>query len=246
MKSKNKREYILWRKNCLVLFVRQVKQMNKREFVLTDGKNFIKCETNNKYKQTSNLSLAEIYDSQKIATNIMLNSIPKAWSRSYYVAEIIKGEIVQCNAPRPSKVQKPRREVSYQYSNNFSNNKWCKRFLGLDEIFHDAMKRSKDLAQELSDVDAQIVDIEHYIEFTTLNARDGYKTYKKLKELLCLRRTLKFEHKVVNAINTNYSALGQIEKILATINDCNNSAYKPRNFVQLFEKGIASIENESR
>ena len=216
--------------------------MAKREFVLTNGIGFIKCDISNRYKQVNNLALADTYCSQKSATNVMLNSIPKAWSRSYYVAEIVDGKIVQCNSPRPARASKTQRKVSYQYNNNFSENKWCKGFLGLDEVFHEAMERGKDIAQELSDIDSQIVDLEHYIEFTTLNARDGYKAYRKLKDLLCKRRVLKYEHKVVNSINSNHSALGQIQKILSAINECNNSIYKPRSLVDLFEKGVKSID----
>ena len=215
--------------------------MNKREFAITNGSKYVKCDINGIYKQVNNFCMADTYESQKIATNIIKNSLPKAWSRTYYVVEIVEGRLIQCTSPRPPKASKSQTSKVFQFENNCDDVKWCKSFIGLNEVFTEAEERFKELPQKLSDIEAQIVDLEHYIEFTSLNARDGYKTYKKLKELLNERRILKHESKIVNAINKNRAASEGINNILSAIKECQNSAYKPRVLVDLFEK-FSSIE----
>ena len=89
--------------------------MEQREFVLTDGNKFIKCDINGNYKQVNNICVADVYESQGIATNIMLNSIPKSLSRKFYVAELVNGNIIQCNSPRPPKSIRPKSKQTYRF-----------------------------------------------------------------------------------------------------------------------------------
>lgn len=49
----------------------------------------------------------------------------------------------------------------------------------------------KGLHNRLSIADKKISDIEHFIEFNNLNAANGYKAYKLLKEVLEERREVK-------------------------------------------------------
>lgn len=216
--------------------------MNKREFTITNGNKYVKCDINGNYKQVNNFCMADTYESQKIASNIIKNSLPKAWGHAYYVVEIVEGRLVPCTSPRPPKTTKNQTQKVFQFENKCDDVKWCKSFIGLDEVFVEAEKRFKELPQKLSDIDAQIVDLEHYIEFTSLNASDGYKAYKKLKELLNERRILKYESKIVNAINKNRTASEGIKNILSTIRECQSSVYKPRVLADLFENA-PSIKN---
>ncbi len=209
--------------------------MDKREFVLTNGSKYIKCDINGNYKQVNNLCIADTYETQKTASNIMINSLPKSLRYTYYVAEIIDGELVPCNSPYPPKITRIKGTKSFQFENSCNDVKWCKSFMGLDRVFEEAEKRYKELPQELSDIEAQVIDLEHYIEFVSLNARDGYKIYRKLKELLNRRRILKYESKIVNVINKNKSVLEGVNNILFVIDECQNSAYKPRVLIDLFE-----------
>jgi hypothetical protein len=215
--------------------------MSEREFVLTNGTKFIKCDINGQYKEVSNLNIADIYDSQKTATNVMLNSISKALSRTYYVAEIVDGNIIQCSASRPNKVVKSKSKQSYRFDSDFADTKWCKSFVGLEDLFKEAIKRGRELSQEISDIDSQITDIEHYIEFNSLNCRDGFKIYKKLKDVLQRRRYLKNEQKIVNAINKNHSASEHIKNITSVIGEYEKCEYQPRILINLFENGVKAI-----
>ena len=207
----------------------------KRIFVLTDGNRFVKQDADGKYKQTVSISLADTWDSYKVAEAILRNSIPKPMSSTYYVAEVLGDEVVK-RSKTAVKVEKKRTGDIIHFNNTFGDSEWCKSFEGLDMVFDKATKRGYELSQEIQDVDLEISDVVHYIEFNNLNAREGYKIYKKLNELLCKRRNLKFEQRVVTSINNNHEAANYINNILATIKDCQNDIYKPRVLAGLFKE----------
>lgn len=209
-----------------------------REFVLTDGTKFIHTDINGKIRETKNQTMADTYTTQEIATRVRNNSIPKVLSKNMYVAEIVDGKTVQCNVPKQKTAKTKRGEKSFNYNNNtFKEMKWCKNFIGMENLFSDAAKRIDELSQELSDVDGMITDLEHYIEFTPLNVCDGFKAYQRLRQFLIKRRNLKDEQKIVSAINKNYAASEQIKHILDVINGESDRCYKPRILVELFESG---------
>ena len=209
----------------------------KREFVLTNGTKFIKQDADGKYKQTSSVGLADIYDSHTLADNIRKNSLPKSLSRTYRIAEIIDGEVVQIQNFAVS-TEKKRTGDIVKFNNTFGDSEWCRGFEEIDALFKKASKRAYELSQEVQDTDLEISDVVHYIEFNNLNAREGYKIYKRLNELLCKRRNLKFEQKIVTSINKNHKASEYISDILNTIKECKNDVYKPRILSDLFKEVV--------
>lgn len=215
--------------------------MKGKEFVLTNGEKFIRQNLDGKYEQVANLSMADTYETKKKAMNVMLNSIPKVMSRSYYVAEVTSGGLVQNCATRPPKPTKTRCGQMFAFEETKVEPKWYDGFLKIGVLFDTAMRRNHELSQEISDIEAQIVDLEHYIEFYSLNARDGYKVYKKLHSLFLERRKLKNEQSVVMAINKNCSASEQIKNIEQAIKKGTGNAYNPRILLDLFESGINAI-----
>jgi hypothetical protein len=58
-------------------------------------------------------------------------------------------------------------------------------------MYSDIKESLKDLQCKLSTVDRKISDVEHFIEITDQNAVNGYKLYKKLKDLRIERRNIK-------------------------------------------------------
>lgn len=212
-------------------------------FVITNGSKFIHFDVSGKCKPVSDISLAETYPNKRSAENVRMNSVTKALSRTYYVAEYKDGELIQHNVPRAPKTQKKRVGITYHYNNTCSDIKWSGSFEGINDTFESALVRGEELPQELSDTESQIIDLEHFIESTNLNARDGFKVYKKLKELLNTRRRIKNEIKMVNAINSNRAAIGYINNIQEVITKClENNEYKPRILGELFIEGISALD----
>lgn len=209
-----------------------------KEYVLTNGTKFIKRNFDGQYSQVNNLTLADTFKTQQSAKNFMLNSLPVQLSRSYYVAKVEDGQIIRCTVPKPEKPIHKKYNVTYKQTTILDDSDWCKNFIGLDDVFKKALKRGSKVAQELSDIDLEICDLEHFIEFKTLDVFTGYKAYKKMHDLLVKRRELKNEHKIIGAINNNQVAAENISNILCVIKECKQQTYSPRKSPKLFEVGL--------
>ena len=95
--------------------------------------------------------------------------------------------------------------------------------------------RSK-LNSEISRVDKEITDIQHYIEFCNLSASGGYKIAAMLKERLSKRREIKNTLERLNRIsvmNTGFIANGKGRDALEKLTD---KHYTPRILKELFEE----------
>lgn len=84
----------------------------------------------------------------------------------------------------------------------------------LGQSYYELEDAFSQLTQKLSTIDRKISDVEHFIETTDQNACNGYKLYKKLKDLRVERRnikrlielkdifkTIKIEHTMVGDVN---------------------------------------------
>ena len=214
-----------------------------KEYILTNGKKFIRYDLNGKYIQVNNVALAEVYPNKTKAFNVIKNSVPKAIARTFYVAEIVDGEVVQCTIPKSDEVVKTRCDFVYKVESSNNDGCWYSKFLGLDKLFEESRKRGEVISQELSDIDSEITDVCHYIEFFLLSGRDGYKIYKKLHDLLNERRRLKDEQKIIGVINKRQEISRSVEEILNAIEDCKKQSYQPRKLGGLFEYGVESLES---
>lgn len=87
------------------------------------------------------------------------------------------------------------------------------------------------LNSELSRLNEEITDIEHYIEFSKLNVSDAYRAYKMLRDTLQERRCIKDNIRVVKEMYEccNVKKLSEIRKEL------DNRVYIPRRLNGLFE-----------
>jgi hypothetical protein len=86
----------------------------------------------------------------------------------------------------------------------------------------------EDAPQRLSIVDKKLTDILHYIEMTDQNAANGYKLYKKVKELRIERRNIKRLIYLKGAFNTLKLEKESINSIKNTINGFEHEKYTAR------------------
>lgn len=213
------------------------------EFVITDGTKFLKQNMNGRYKPVTNITMADTYTTKDTAKNVIKNSLTKALQRQYYVGQIVNGEVIRYSVPVPPKTIK--RRTGTKYTSNIEHpeiTQWYGRLEGVDNIFDHAIKRSREISQELSDVDQELEDIKHFIEFSSFNARDGYKLCARQQELLRKRRALKNEQKIVSAINSNCNAKDAMNNILTVIKGLQAQAYEPKILDELFTQGISAIK----
>ena len=96
-----------------------------------------------------------------------------------------KKKVVPAKAPHPVPAQA---EEPYALVNE-----WMDKAAELKRQYETLLQRKKDLTEELRQVSAELCDLEHYIEFTSLNAAKGYRIYRRLRDCLIRRRKIKDE-----------------------------------------------------
>ena len=84
---------------------------------------------------------------------------------------------------------------------------------------------------ELSRLNEEITDIEHYIEFSRLNVSDAYRAYKMLRDTLQERRQVKDTIRVVKELYDNCN----VDKLADVKSELENRVYIPRRLSGLFD-----------
>lgn len=130
----------------------------------------------------------------------------------------------------------------YQAS-EYSRNKILPSLEAMSKTFENitsainSLPSNEDLATQLGDYNAQVVDILHYIEFSHLDACSGYLTFKKLQDVLIARRTVKEQMEIINKLE-NCGLI--VEKINAANNRAKKTleesrSYCPRSDIDIFD-----------
>ncbi len=139
--------------------------------------------------------LAATILTQTKANNILANMIkPKdrgGWSVQAWKAPEAPQEepAKKSRAKDPAKAQE---EAEKKEKAAFLD-QWLAKADEFKHYYEDLLERKQALIEELRTVSAELCDIEHYIEFTSLNASGGYRAYRMLKERLLRRRQIKDE-----------------------------------------------------
>lgn len=117
-------------------------------------------------------------------------------------------------------------------------------FEDLEKLTHEARLRKLELNSALSKIDREKSDILHYIEFYPLNACQGYKMAKMLKDCLIERRKVKNEAEELDRIsrmNVGFIGNGKGKAALAKVKE---KQYRPRVLRELFEKPPTNSRKE--
>lgn len=212
-----------------LLNIERVCLWNMSQYVITDGSRFIYRNYVGKYVPTSSEAMADIF-SKKQANSVFANQLPKALKSVFYVE--------RHDIPPEQVKQVTNEEIQQNIANtDVSENiqKWLDKISELNGLINDATKRKDELNQQLSDVDKELSDIMHYIEFCNLNASQGYKAYKMVKDRRIKRRSIKNELVVVDAIldkKISDQIVGEMKKIIHSLD---NRTYTPRVLNELFD-----------
>lgn len=106
----------------------------------------------------------------------------------------LRGKKVQAAKVVPSKAHPmPNEAVKPDESPCSLIDEWIKRAGAMKQEYDQLLQRKKDLTEQLRQVSAELCDLEHYIEFHSLNAVKGYRMYRKLRDCLIRRRKIKDE-----------------------------------------------------
>ena len=212
----------------LLLIIRK-EVFNVAEYIITDGSRFIYRNHSGKYVPTSSEVMADKF-SKKQADGVFQNSLPKALKSVFHV----------------QKYDEPPKNVKQVTQTDLDNNtekvmitdniqRWLDKVSDLNGLARDALHRKEELLQQLSDVDKELSDVNHYIEFVNLNAAQGYKAYKMIKERRVKRRSIKNELLVLEIILGKKISESVTDEINKAVEGMDNRIYEPRVLKELFD-----------
>lgn len=183
---------------------------------------YVRLTDKGSWERTSKLINASRMSYEK-ANNIYTNSISpvfrKVWSITEYEAELAELRALE--------------EKKFNFD-------WHELSASQNRLYDDLRQYGLSLNDQLSQVDMEICDIQHYIEFFALDAAKGYKAYRMLKERLVRRREIKDEMAKVNLFLSGTSSDFSSGKVSRQLKNMDNSAYQPRILNELF--GLAEGE----
>lgn len=198
------------------------------QYVITDGTRWIMRDKHGRYVPTSCEALADVF-SNKQATGIYQSNLSKALKSVFRVQKI----------DEPSKLikqisQETAQENTERVSTAENIQRWINKIDGLNGLATEALHRKDELVQQLSKVDQELSDVNHYIEFCNLNAAQGYKAYKMIKDRRIKRRSIKNELQVVDIILSKKICETATDEIQKAIAGMDQRTYEPRVLNELF------------
>lgn len=111
---------------------------------------------------------------------------------------------------------------------------WAELTASQQKLYAQLFSYKEELRTQLSTVDQEICDIEHYIEFFSLDAAKGYKAYKMLRDRLQHRRHIKNELAKVSHMLSGSPENFSSGEVGRRIRGLDHAGYSPRVLGELF------------
>lgn len=214
-------------------------------FMISDGKGlYLHRDVSGNYVPVSKRKLGDVWEQRSKASNVLMNCVSKNLRTRYRVIEI-EDTITFCSKSIDESINnieiviKPKDDVVKRLINKPKDeNQLFPSSINLDnfvKFIQNSEKRKEDLVVELSDVDKEISDINHYIEFGRFNAYQGWLAFNMLKSRLKKRRKVKDELHVLTQLGECKINSASIEKVKLSMNKLNSRKYQPRKLKELFE-----------
>ena len=199
-------------------------------YVLTDGKgSYIrKDNSTGRYVPIRSFKQAQRWSNQIKACSVLKNSLTKSIRDNYAVQFIDTKNIIEKND-----MSKPK-ELCSRAIDDDNIDSWLNKVNTIINVLNSSDIRKDELTAKLSEIDKEIVDIHHYIEFGKFNCYQGWMCFKMLQNTLQQRRKYKNEITVLNLIKQCKFDKSSLETLPTTIADIQNKCYRPRAFPELF------------
>ena len=197
--------------------------------MITDGSRWITKNRNGKYVPTTCEALADTFGNKE-ANSVYNNNLSKALKSCFRVMKVDKPpELVK------QITQEKVNENTETPSNSENIQYWIDKISDLNGLASEALHRKDNLLSQLSKIDQELSDIDHYIEFVNLNAAQGYKAYRMIKDRRIIRRSIKNELDVLNIILGKKISETATDEIQKAISGMDKRTYEPRVLNELFD-----------
>lgn len=201
-------------------------------YIITDGRCYIKIGNDNQQLTTSDKTQACVFDTYNKASNLITSLKKSLKIFDWRVEEKITEDVKSKNQISINQVEHNTYIPTVFDDMNYD---WINQANEFEEFSKQLKQYYINLKIKQKEVDQEICDIEHFIEFVVLNAAQGYKAYAMLKERRIRRRKIKDELLKINIYldcSTQDISDGRLAKRL---NGIEHRKYEPRILKELFE-----------
>lgn len=192
---------------------------------ITNGKVYLKISKSGRI-ETCSRSLAQPFEVSK-ARNIITN-LPKTMKKFHFRLEYIS-DFPEEKVEIDEKPEEKETIISSTYVVSDLVKRWVDKVKDCNGIAKEALVRKEELENAQSNVDKELSNCLHKIELEKWkNGSDGYKEYKRTKNILEKRRMIKDELLIVKALlsmNLESVATDHIEK---AVNGLSNRKFSIR------------------
>lgn len=192
------------------------------EYIITDGTKYLWWNRRGDYCLVDEFS-ATTWRTYKQALNALNNGISKYSRKLFYVEKLCKAD----NSGQ---------DIEQLIEANTADfDSWVSSIGNFKSLVNTLEIKKNDLCSELSDIDQELCDIRHYIEFGKFNAYQGWAAYEMMKASLVKRRKIKDALYIITKIQNRGKGVTESESARAAIHNLNTRRYIPRKLDYLFE-----------
>lgn len=208
--------------------------------MISDGKGaYIRKDFSGKYSPVRNETLADSWEQRIKAKNVLENQLNKNIRNKYHIIEVEIPDVRKIEVQNKHDIDSNIKEIK-QFSNeeieDSQIDKWEIEVESLSNFVRCLEERKESLSTKLSDVDKELVDINHYIEFgDNLNAYEGWLAFSLLRHRLKRRRKIKDELYVISQLSECKINSSMLSNIKEAIHEMDNRVYTPRKLTGLFK-----------
>lgn len=179
----------------------------------------------NRYTVTGNIKKATVFKT-KIKANNVKNSLPKFIRRDpYYIKELSSEDEDALISDEDYVV------TGHTDRNDESVNRIKEMLQEITSREYDVLSNEEKYRARLSEIDKELVDIDHWIELYPVSAYDGYRMTKMRKDRLLERREIKDSLAEISIIKSIKGG-----ETLKNLNGIEEKKYKPRVLTDLFRE----------
>lgn len=195
------------------------------KYIITNGIKCLRMNQRGDYYLVGERDATE-WATYKQALNALNNGLAKGTRDSFYVEKA--GKINSS----PSDIHK----IIEADTGDF--NRWLSDIGNFKKFVNTIGTIKSELFLELSEIDKEICDIRHYMEFGRLNACQGWAAYEMMKTSLQQRRKIKDVLYIISEIQGRRDGVSACNSARIAIHNLNNRIYTPRKLNFLFEGNL--------
>ena len=184
-----------------------------------------------KYVKVRSFNQAMQFPDSTRAESILRSSVSKAIRVGFYAEHHDTEDIVNRD-----NIEK-QNEICFRAIDVGEISEWQEKISQIQQLIAGIDTRFDTLVNNLSNVDQEITDVEHYIEFGKFNCYQGWLCFKMLKNLLQQRRHFKNELQVLSKIKECKIQSNSLGSLFHNIKEIQDKVYTPRKFPELFKGG---------